>query len=61
MQEAAKKGGEDPAVKAAMAQQEMQQKEQLHQQKMRHTEQQAQIRARQALMKAAKKPENKGD
>ncbi len=72
--EARNKGGEDPRLKAMIAQQEMQQKtaqaqqdlqhkEQVHQQKMRQQQQQAafkaQQQARQAMMQAARKPSKK--
>jgi hypothetical protein len=73
--EARNKGGEDPRLKAMIAQQEMQQKtaqaqqelqhkEQVHQQKMRQQQQQAALKAqqqaRQAMMQAARKPSKKG-
>jgi hypothetical protein len=72
--EARNKGGEDPRLKAMIAQQEMQQKtaqaqqdlqhkEQVHQQKMRQQQQQAALKAqqqaRQAMMQAARKPSKK--
>lgn len=51
--DAQKKQGEDPRLKAAMAQQDMMHKEQTHQQKMRQQQQQAAQRAQQQAMRAA--------
>ena len=48
--EAQRKPGEDPRLKMAMAQQDMQHKEQLHQQKMRQTQQTAVIKAQTQAM-----------
>ena len=50
--EARKNQGDDPRVKAAMAQQDMQHKEQIHQQKLRQQMQNDAMRARQQAMKA---------
>jgi hypothetical protein len=51
--EAQKKQGEDPRLKAVMAQQDMTHKEQMHQQKLRQQQQQAAQRAQQQAMRAA--------
>ena len=55
MLEARNKQGEDPRLKAAMAQQDMQHKEQVHRQKMQHTQQSAAIKVRTQAMQAAQK------
>jgi hypothetical protein len=51
--EAQRKQGEDPRLKAVMAQQDMTHKEQMHQQKMRQQQQQAAQRAQQQAMRTA--------
>jgi hypothetical protein len=55
MLEARNKQGEDPRLKAAMAQQDMQHKEQMHRQKMQHTQQAAAVKARTQAAQAAQK------
>jgi len=57
--DAQKKQGEDPRLKAAMAQQDMMHKEQTHQQKMRQQQQQAAQRAQQQAMRAAQQRSSK--
>jgi len=58
--DAQKKQGEDPRLKAAMAQQDMMHKEQTHQQKLRQQQQQAAQRAQQQAMRAAQsRPQSK--
>lgn len=55
--DAQKNKGEDPRLKAAMAQQDMTHKEQMHQQKLRQQMQTDAIKARQQAMKAQQKPQ----
>ncbi len=53
--DAQRKQGEDPRLKAAMAQQDMQHKEQLHQQKVRQQTQTSQMRMQQQAQQAAQR------
>lgn len=64
-QEVAQKTGEDPAIAAARAQQDMAIKQQEHEQKMRNMVQMDELKLRQQMLKtnnpAAKSPGRKGD
>jgi hypothetical protein len=55
--EAQKGQGEDPRMKAMKAQQELQQKEQIHQQKMRQQVQSDAIKTRQQMMRTQRNKE----
>jgi hypothetical protein len=57
--EAQKGQGEDPRLKAIRAQQELQHKEQAHQQKMRQQIQSDAIKTRQQMLRSASKPKAK--
>lgn len=57
--DAQKSQGEDPRLKAIRAQQELQHKEQAHQQKMRQQIQSDAIKTRQQMLRAASKPKDK--
>jgi hypothetical protein len=52
--------GEDPRIKAALAQQELQHKEQVHQQKMRQQTQQAALKAQQQAQRPVKPTTSQG-
>lgn len=57
--EAQRKQGEDPRMKAAMMQQDMTHKEQMHQQKLRQQAQSTALKAQQQMMRQQQKPQPK--